>query len=109
MRIDNTQSLVIMNNKEACIEIGRVVLPRVSVQLEWLAHRRKHIRLDLSAYDVFGVNAQYPTETVNFELKLSAVIEDMLVAARLPYILFPIVRPDMNTLRFYALVQYRNK
>lgn len=108
MRIDSTHSLVIMNNKEASIEIGRVILPRLTTQLEWLAHRKKHIRLDLNIYDVYGVNAQYPNETVNFELKLCAVIEDMLIAAELPYYLFPIVRPDMNNLRFYAQVQYRN-
>jgi hypothetical protein len=97
-----------MNNKEAGNEIGRAVFPRLSAQLEWLAQRKKHIVLELNSYDVYGVNTQYPTDTVNFELKLGAVLEDMLLAAELPYILFPIFRPDMNTLRFYARVRYRN-
>lgn len=109
MRIDSTHSLIIMNNKEAVIEIGRAVLPGLSEQFEWLAHRKKPIKLELNSYDVYGVNAQYPTRGINFELKLGAVIDDMLIAAQLPYILFPIVRPDVSTLRFYALVRYRNE
>lgn len=109
MRIADTHSLPIMFDKETTLFLGREVFARCTEELEWYTTAHKPLKLQLSSFDVFGIEKQYPQPNAHLEIKLVAVIEDILEVIQMPYILFPILRPDRDTLVFYGRVRRRDK
>lgn len=109
MRIANVHNLPIMPDREVALTLSREVFERCAEEFEWLASTRRPLKLQLSTFDVFVIEKHYPISSEGLEIKLAAVIEDMLSGIEMKYVLFPIMRPDRSTLVFYSRVVYRRK
>jgi hypothetical protein len=107
MMISGQYSLPIMLDTEVSIMIASVVLAHCEEELEWCAHHKKPLKLELCLLDVNAIQRLYVPETAGLEIKLAAAIKNITSALDIPYVFFPIMRPDQNTLVFYSRVAYR--
>jgi hypothetical protein len=107
MRISDTHSLPILGDLEATVYLGKAVLAQCAEELEWFASNRKPLKLQLSYLDLYVIEKLYTQPHASLEIKLAATIEDVLEKIKIPYIFFPILRPDITRLVFYSRVAYR--